>query len=512
MVCSLKLSDFNFILDYKKLFSYKLLVVFGYIALIFNLLIQFFTNIITNWTGQLFGMLFINFLGIFFVFIFLMVYILLFGFIIVDLTLLFSKKNREENTKEEKKNSIIFLVLNLLISLYALWYLGFNILLILFLVALIFLIKYLISQEIEKRGIFIRLGILLIFLLLMCSGIVEGIIFDKGQWTTKYLFNNKNIEKVNISNKDDEVLFITKSKDFRSGEFNQKLYVYDLNTNRFLYDIVLENEVLVNNGFLSLDRDEKLIITQKYIKGKRVINISIYNIQTKEVKDIKRIAGKNYKEEIVLLKNGHVLILSNYCRNCENYEVYNPFKNEIYQTQNAMTGYIDFKNIKVFCDGNLLIPSGGKLYVYDIEKKIFTKIKSININESCELYNDEYIYNFKSGYRYSLSEDKKTKIKRKKKLNVQKAIALDNGNFILMGTEERPKILWKYNPKARYFQSKETFKMYLYITKYDYYVQLKSYIPVLTEEKQYNALKLKNGNILFWGLKDGFAEIYETTK
>ena len=374
MICSLKLSDFNFILDYKKLFSYKLLVVFGYIALIFNLLIQFFTNIITNWTGQLFEMLFINFLGIFFVFIFLMVYILLFGFIIVDLTLLFSKKNREENTKEEKKNSIIFLVLNLLISLYALWYLGFNILLILFLVALIFLIKYLISQEIEKRGIFIRLGILLIFLLLMCSGIVAGIIFDKGQWTTKYLFNNKNIEKVNISNKDDEVLFITKSKDFRSGEFNQKLYVYD------------------------------------------------------------------------------------------------------------------------------------------IEKKIFTQIKSININESCELYNDEYIYNFKSGYRYSLSEDKKTKIKRKKKLNVQKAIALDNGNFILMGTEERPKILWKYNPKARYFQSKETFKMYLYITKYDYYVQLKSYIPVLTEEKQYNALKLKNGNILFWGLKDGLAEIYETTK
>ena len=374
MICSLKLSDFNFILDYKKLFSYKVLVVFGYIALIFNLLIQFSTNIITSWTGQLFVMLFINFLGIFFVFIFLLVYILLFGFIIVDLTLLFSKKNREENTKEEKKNSIFFLVLNLLISLYALWYLGFNILLILFLVALIFLIKYLISQEIEKRGIFIRLGILLIFLLLMCSGIVAGIIFDKGQWTTKYLFNNKNIEKVNISNKDDEVLFITKSKDFRSGEFNQKLYVYD------------------------------------------------------------------------------------------------------------------------------------------IEKKIFTQIKSININESCELYNDEYIYNFKSGYRYSLSEDKKTKIKRKKKLNVQKAIALDNGNFILMGTEERPKILWKYNPKARYFQSKETFKMYLYITKYDYYVQLKSYIPVLTEEKQYNALKLKNGNILFWGLKDGLAEIYETTK
>lgn len=512
MFGSIKLSDFNFILDYKKLFSYKVLVVFGYIALIFNLLIQFSTNIITSWTGQLFVMLFINFLGIFFVFIFLLVYILLFGFIIVDLTLLFSKRNREENTKEEKKNSIIFLVLNLLISLYALWYLGFNILIILFLAALICLIKYLISQKIEKRGIFIRLGILLIFLLLISSGIVEGIIFDKGQWTTKYLFNNKIIENVNLLNNEDEVLFITKPQNGQSEVFNQKLYIYDLNSNRFLYNIVLEKKDILNDAFLSLDSDEKLIITKKYIDGKSVINISIYNLRSKELKDIKNIARKNSNEEIVLLKNGHVLILPTSCRSCENYEVYNPYKNEIYHTKNAMSGYIDVKNIKIFSNGNLLIPSAGRFYVYDAEKKTFNRGASININEKCALYKDEYIFNFKSGYKYSLSENKKIKIKRKTKLNVQKAIALDNGNFIIIGSETMPKIFWKYNPKAPYFQSKETYKIYLYITKYDYYVQLKSNNPIWKPDNYYNALKLRNGNVLFWSSKDGFIEIYKQNK
>ena len=213
-----------------------------------------------------------------------------------------------------------------------------------------------------------------------------------------------------------------------------------------------------------------------------------------------------------MLKNGHVLILPTSCRSCENYEVYNPYKNEFYHTKNAMSGYIDVKNIKIFSNGNLLIPSAGRFYVYDAEKKTFNRGASININEKCALYKDEYIFNFKSGYKYSLSENKKIKIKRKTKLNVQKAIALDNGNFIIIGSETMPKIFWKYNPKAPYFQSKETYKIYLYITKYDYYVQLKSNNPIWKPDNYYNALKLRNGNVLFWSSKDGFIEIYKQNK
>ena len=87
-----KLCDLNFSFIYTRLFSFKILVVFGYIALLFNMLISFFTDMALSWGAQLLFYLLINVIGLFFVLLILLVYLLFFVSIIVDLTLFFSKK------------------------------------------------------------------------------------------------------------------------------------------------------------------------------------------------------------------------------------------------------------------------------------------------------------------------------------------------------------------------------------------------------------------------------------
>ena len=143
-----KLCGLNFSFTYTRLFSFKILVVFGYIALLFNMLISSFTDMALSWGAQLLFYLMINVIGLFFVLLILLVYLLFFVSIIVDLTLFFSKKATEEDSKKEVQKSMPFLVLNSFIFLYALWYLGFNILIFLFLVSVICLIKYLFSKNI----------------------------------------------------------------------------------------------------------------------------------------------------------------------------------------------------------------------------------------------------------------------------------------------------------------------------------------------------------------------------
>ncbi len=506
-----KLCDLNFSFTYTRLFSFKILVVFGYIALLFNMLISFFTDMALSWGAQLLFYLLINVIGLFFVLLILLVYLLFFVSIIVDLTLFFSKKATEEDSKKEVQKSMPFLVLNSFIFLYALWYLGFNILIFLFLVSVICLIKYLFSKNIEKNGLLIRLGVISILLLLMSRGIVEGIIFDKGHWSTKYLFKNEIIENVNLMQNAKKIMFLTTPKDGSSIIVN-KIYTYNLNKGRFEYKKAFINENILNAGAISLNNDEELIIRKKNIKGKSIIDIDIYNNYTKDIKNIRSLDRKILNEEIVLLRNGHILMLPVLCRSCENYEVYNPQKNELYSTKNKIEGYIDIRNVQIFSNGNLLIPSGNKFYIYDLEENIFNKGANIKINDKCALYKDEYIFNFQDGYKYSFAENTKKKIRKLKNFKVEKAIALDNGNFLIAGTEKRHKLLGKYNPRASYFQNTETYKIYLYITKRDYYVQLKSFNSMWKEYSEYNSLKLENGDILFWNKKNNDITIYKNRK
>ena len=302
-----KLCDLNFNFTYTRLFSFKILVVFGYIALLFNMLISSFANMALSWTGQLLVYLLINIFGLFFVLLILLVYLLFFVSIVVDLTLFFSKKATEEDSKKEVQKSMLFLVLNSFIFLYALWYLGFNILIFLFLVSVICLIKYLFSKNIEKNGLLIRLGVISILLLLMSRGIVEGIIFDKGHWSTKYLFKNEIIENVNLMQNAKKIMFLTTPKDGSSIIVN-KIYTYNLNKGRFEYKKAFINENILNAGAISLNNDEELIIRKKNIKGKSIIDIDIYNNYTKDTKNIRSIDRKILNEEIVLLKNGHIFV------------------------------------------------------------------------------------------------------------------------------------------------------------------------------------------------------------
>ena len=500
-----KLSDVNFSFAYTNLFSFKLLVVFGYIVFLLHFLLlliklNFFT------------------IFIFFGFNFIVeklvpvLFVLLFVFIIADIILYLIGKRIEDCSKNGKKK--LFCVLNSFIFLYALWYLWFDVLTLLFLVFIVFLIKYLISKNAERKVLIISLGCLLMFLIVFGKGIIEGIIFDKGQWNTKYLFNNETIEKVDLLRNTDKVLFITKPNGKQSGIINQKLYIYDLAKSRFDYSAAFVNSDVSNDKWLNLNTAEILIINKNNIYTKSIINITIHNLHTKEIKNIKRLVRKNIGEQIIILKNGHILILPNFYRNYENYLVYNPYKNEFYNTKNVIEGDINISNIKTLENGDLLIPLKNKFYIYNLERNTFEKGGNININEKCALYKDEYIFDFQSGYKYSLIENKKTNIKKLKKFYVQSAIDLDNGNFLIIGEKKRCAfdIIGKHNFTGMGLFYYDTYKTYLYITKYDYYLQLKPSNKLVNNLLYSNFVKLENGDILFWNKKNNYITIYKYRK